>query len=135
MEKLVRSISEFNTELKLKGFKAFHIDDDSNATRIYSRKKFYKICLTTGHSKIHYSDKSFDQMGTILFFCNLHIPYFWETISTTYTGYTILFSEEFLKQSDRLESLQQSPFLKLEEHLFCIFLTSRDCFLILFFKK
>lgn len=111
--KMVRSISEFNNELKLQGFKAFQIDDDSNATRLYSRKDFFKICLTTGKSKIHYADKSFEQEGTILFFGNPHIPYSWETISTTYIGYTCLFSEHFLKQSERIESLQQSPFFKI----------------------
>ncbi|MDH6253427.1 AraC family transcriptional activator of pobA [Chryseobacterium sp. H1D6B] len=111
--KIVRSVSEFNNELKLKGFKAFQIDDDSNATRIYSRKDFFKICLTTGKSKIHYADKSFEQEDTILFFGNPHIPYSWETISTTYAGYTCLFSDDFLKQSDRLESVQQSPFFKI----------------------
>lgn len=109
-----RSISEFNTELKLKGFKAFQIEDDSNATRTYSRKEFYKICLTTGRSIIHYADRSFEQEGTILFFGNPHIPYSWETISRTYIGYTCLFSEDFLKQSDRSESLLQSPFFKID---------------------
>lgn len=43
-----RTLSELNNELKLKGFKAFQIEDDSNATRTYIRKEFYKICLTTG---------------------------------------------------------------------------------------
>lgn len=112
--KIERTISEFNNELKLKGFKAFQIEDDSNATRIYSRKDFYKICLTTGKSVIHYADKSFQQEGTILFFGNPHIPYSWETISTTYVGYTCLFSEDFLKQTDRSESLLQSPFFKID---------------------
>lgn len=109
-----RSISEFNNELKLKGFKAFQIDDDSNATRTYSRKDFYKICLTTGKSIIHYANRSFEQEGTILFFGNPHIPYSWETISRIYVGYTCLFSEDFLKQSDRSESLFQSPFFKID---------------------
>lgn len=112
--KIERTISEFNNELKLKGFKAFQIEDDSNATRIYSRKDFYKICLTTGKSVIHYADRSFQQEGTILFFGNPHIPYSWETISTTYVGYTCLFSEDFLKQTDRSESLLQSPFFKID---------------------
>lgn len=111
--KIDRSISEFNTELKLKGFNAFEIEEDSNATRVYSRKDFYKICLTTGKSNIHYLDRSFEQEGTILFFGNPHIPYSWETISTTYAGYTCLFSEEFLKLSERSESLLQSPFFKI----------------------
>ncbi len=112
-EKLIRVISEFNNELKLQGFKAFQIESDSNETRTYSRKEFYKICLTTGKSKIHYSDKTFEQEGTILFFGNPHIPYSWETISTTYVGYTILFSAEFFKNSERSESLQQSSFFKI----------------------
>lgn len=112
-EKVIRAISKFNNELKLQGFKAFQIEDDGSETRTYSRKEFYKICLTTGKSKIHYSDKTYEQEGTILFFGNPHIPYSWETISTTYIGYTILFSEEFFKKSERSESLQQSSFFKI----------------------
>jgi len=112
-EKVIRAISKFNNELKLQGFKAFQIEEDATDTRTYSRKEFYKICLTTGKSRIHYSDKTYEQEGTILFFGNPHIPYSWETISTTYVGYTILFSEEFFKNSERSESLQQSSFFKI----------------------
>jgi AraC family transcriptional activator of pobA len=108
-----RPVSDFNNELKLKGFNVFQIESDSNATRIYSRKDFYKICLTTGKSAIHYADRSFEQEGTVLFFGNPHVPYSWETISTTYVGFTILFSEDFLKLSDRSESLQHSPLFKI----------------------
>jgi AraC family transcriptional activator of pobA len=111
--KTTRSVSKFNTDLKLKGFNVFQIESDGNATRTYSRKDFYKICLTTGKSIIHYADKSFDAEGTVLFFGNPHIPYSWETISTSYVGYTCLFSEEFLK-SDRSESLQNSPLFKID---------------------
>jgi AraC family transcriptional regulator, transcriptional activator of pobA len=111
-EKL-RQVSEFNNELKLKGFNVFQIEGDGSATKTYSRKDFYKICLTTGKSKIHYADRSFEQEGTILFFGNPHIPYSWETISTTYVGYTVLFSEDFFKASDRSESLQNSPLFKI----------------------
>lgn len=109
----VRTVSEFNNELKLKGFNVFQIESDGNATRIYSRKDFYKICLTTGKSIIHYADRSFETEGTVLFFGNPHIPYSWETLSTSYVGYTCLFSEEFLKVSERSESLQQSPLFKI----------------------
>lgn len=111
--KNIRPLSAFNTELKLKGFNVFQIDSDGHATRIYSRKDFYKICLTTGKSRIHYADRTFDTEGTVLFFGNPHIPYSWETLSTTYVGYTVLFSEDFIKLSERSESLQQSPFFKL----------------------
>ena len=110
--KVTRSVSEFNTDLKLKGFNVFQIESDGSATRAYSRKDFYKICLTTGKSIIHYADKSFEVEGTVLFFGNPHIPYSWETISTSYIGYTCLFSEKFLK-SDRSESLQHSPLFKI----------------------
>ena len=108
-----RQFSDFNTELKLKGFNVFQIESDGAATRIYSRKDFYKICLTTGKSIIHYADRSFEEDGTVLFFGNPHIPYSWETLSSTYVGYTVLFSEEFFKASDRSESLQNSPLFKI----------------------
>lgn len=107
--KTERSVSPFNQELKLKGFNVFKIEEDSSATKIYSRKDFYKICLTTGKSIINYSDRSFEQEGTILFFGNPHIPYSWETISTSYVGYTCLFSEEFLNMSERSDSILKSP--------------------------
>src|SRR3954447_20011683 len=112
-DKNVRSDSAFNSELKLKGFNVFEIESDTNATRIYSRKDFYKICLTTGKSVIHYADRSFEEDGTVLFFGNPRIPYSWETLSTTYVGYTVLFSEAFFKASDRSESLQHSPLFKI----------------------
>src|SRR6187399_1333157 len=115
MEKKVneRSDSAFNNELKLKGFNVFQIEEDSNVVRNYSRKDFYKICLTTGESLINYADRSFLMKGTILFFANPNIPYSWETISRSYVGYTCLFSEDFYKPSDRSESLQHSPLFKI----------------------
>lgn len=108
-----RSLSIYNNELKLKGFNVFQIEDDRATTRIYSRKDFYKICLTTGKSKIHYSDRSFDADGTILFFGNPNVPYSWETLSTKYVGYTVLFSEDFLMPAKRSEKLQKSLLFKL----------------------
>lgn len=108
-----RSISAFNSELKLKGFNVFRIEEDGAATRTYSRKDFYKICLTTGKSAIHYADRSFAAEGTVLFFGNPHVPYSWDTLSTSYVGYTCLFSGEFLKVSDRDDMLHQSPFFRI----------------------
>lgn len=113
LSKTDRTLSEYNNKLKLKGFNAFQIESDGAATRIYSRKDFYKICLTTGKSIINYSDKSYHEEDTILFFGNPHIPYSWETLSTKYVGYTCLFSEEFLTQTERNESLLQSPLFKI----------------------
>jgi len=109
----LRPVSDFNSDLKLRGFNVFQIEQDGNATRVYSRKDFYKICLTTGKSKIHYADRSFETEDTVLFFGNPHIPYSWETLSTSYVGYTCLFSEDFLLSAERTESLQQSPLFKI----------------------
>lgn len=108
-----RSVSTYNSELKLKGFNVFQIEEDGNATKAYNRKDFYKICLTTGKSRIHYADRSFDAEGTILFFGNPNVPYSWETLSSQYVGYTILFSEDFLVSGKRSESLQKSPLFKM----------------------
>lgn len=113
IEKTERIVSPFNKELKLKGFNVFKIEEDSSATKIYSRKDFYKICLTTGKSIINYSDRSFNQEGTILFFGNPHVPYSWETLTTKYVGYTCLFSEEFLNMSERSDNILKSPLFRL----------------------
>jgi AraC-like DNA-binding protein len=131
----IRSLSEFNNELKLKGFKAFQIESDSSATRTYSRKDFYKICLTTGKSIIHYADKSFEADGTVLFFGNPHIPYSWETISRSYIGYTCLFSEDFLQLSERSESLQYSPLFKIGGTPILMITDSQREFLNTIFQK
>ncbi len=37
-DKVKRTVSDFNSELKLKGFRAFQIEQDTNETRTYSRK-------------------------------------------------------------------------------------------------
>jgi AraC family transcriptional activator of pobA len=131
----IRPVSAFNSELKLKGFNVFQIESDGNATRVYSRKDFYKICLTTGKSIIHYADRSFETEGTVLFFGNPHIPYSWETVSTQYVGYTCLFSEDFLKLSDRSESLQQSPLFKIGGTPILTITESQRVFLNSLFEK
>jgi AraC family transcriptional regulator, transcriptional activator of pobA len=112
IEQSISAHANFSTDLKLKGFKASEVDCRHSATRNYSRKDFYKICINNGTNVIHYADKSFEVDGSILFFGNPHIPYSWETITTTDTGYTCLFSEDFLKTADRSLSLQQSPLFK-----------------------
>ena len=61
MNSQVRSqTSAFNTELKLKGFKVYEIDNEANSGHTYSRKDFYKINLTTGKFIFHYADKSLE---------------------------------------------------------------------------
>src|SRR6187402_1056143 len=110
--KSVRQVSDFNNELKLKGFKVYEIDNEANSGHTYSRKDFYKVNLTTGKFIFHYADKSLETDETFLFFGNPNIPYSCEGVSPSFNGYTCLFTEEFLKLGDRSESFLQSPLFK-----------------------
>lgn len=106
------SSSDFNAELKLKGFKVYEVDSNASGNT-YSRKDFYKISLTSGKYIFHYADRSFETNEPILFFANPRIPYSCEVIIPTTDGYACLFTEDFLKLSDRSESLLQSPLFKI----------------------
>jgi len=106
------SVSEFNSDLKLKGFKAYEVDSKASG-HSYSRKDFYKISLTSGKYIFHYADRSFETDEPILFFANPRIPYSCEIITPTPDGYACLFTEDFLKLSDRSESLLRSPLFKI----------------------
>ena len=111
---LVSSVSGFSTnDLKLKGFKVYKIETAVSPVPKYSRKDFYKICMITGKTLIHYADKGIELDDTFVFFANPHIPYSSDVLCTQQTGYACLFTEEFLKVNDRSESLQKSPLFKL----------------------
>ena len=105
--------SDFNNEIKLKGFKAYEIDSKTGKGHGYSRKDFYKISLNTGKYIFHYAHRSFETDETILFFGNPHIPYSCEVVSPVNEGYASLFTEGFLKLSERSEGLLQSPLFKI----------------------
>ncbi|MCS3737642.1 helix-turn-helix domain-containing protein [Mucilaginibacter dorajii] len=113
MEKQVTdSGSDFNAELKLKGFKVYKTDSNS-AGHSYSRKDFYKINITFGNFVFHYAERSFETDDIFVFFGNPHIPYSCDAISEAHNGYTCLFSGDFLKPNERSESLLQSPLFKI----------------------
>ena len=106
------TLSDFSSELKLKGFKVYEVDNRA-AGHSYSRKDFYKISMTSGAYVFHYADRSFETDETVLFFGNPRIPYSCEVIKPTPDGYACLFTENFLRLSDRTESLLQSPLFKI----------------------
>jgi AraC family transcriptional activator of pobA len=70
----INKISDFNSELKLKGFNAYSFESSSYVIRNYNRKDFYKICLNRTKNIIHYADRTFKTNETVLFFGNPHIP-------------------------------------------------------------
>ncbi|HEX8546959.1 MAG TPA: helix-turn-helix transcriptional regulator, partial [Cytophagaceae bacterium] len=111
--KSISQTSSFNAELKLKGFIVYEIDSENNAGHTYSRKDFYKINLTTGKFIFHYADKSVETDDTFLLFANPHIPYSCEALSPTFSGYTCLFTEDFLKISARSDGFTKSPLFKI----------------------
>ncbi|OXA91229.1 helix-turn-helix domain-containing protein [Flavobacterium hercynium] len=101
------------SDLKLKGFKVYEINGEGSKIPTYNRRDFYKICINTSKSLVQYADRGIEIDGTVLFFGNPHIPYSWETLSKEYEGYACVFTEEFLKTSDRSESLAESPLFKI----------------------
>jgi len=100
-------------DLKLKGFKVYEVNGDVSKIPTYNRRDYYKICINTSKSLIHYADRGIEIDGTILFFGNPHIPYSWDIISPVYHGYACVFTEDFLKVNDRSESLHESPLFKI----------------------
>lgn len=105
-------VSDFNAELKLRGFKVYEVDSKAGGQN-YNRKDYYKISMTSGKYIFHYADRSFETSDTILFFGNPRIPYSCEILKPTPDGFACLFTEEFLKLSDRSESILQSPLFKI----------------------
>lgn len=108
--KNIEDLKDFN--LKLKGFKVFEIEESCKGIPDYSRKDFYKICIHKGNSTVHYADKSVSLQGYTLFFGTPHIPYSWDIESEKHLSYSCIFTEGFLNNNERLESLHNSPLFK-----------------------
>jgi len=99
-------------DLQLKGFKAYEVDTSVNPSLAYRRRDFYKVGLVTSHCTVHYADRSIELNGTCLLFANPHIPYSVELHEPWLKGYSCLFTEAYMRENDRSESLQQSPLFK-----------------------
>lgn len=79
----------------------------------YNRRDFYKISfIATGRSKLLYANRDIEVVGPALIFTNPLIPYAWEGEAAGQTGFFCAFKEEFLQESGRLESLQESTLFK-----------------------
>lgn len=68
------------------------------ATAVYSRKDFYKISLINGHASYFYRGKEyvFNKDNWALVFTNRDDPYRWEVHEGTCSGYSCMFTEDFL---------------------------------------
>lgn len=103
---------EFSADLKLKGFKAYTTCMPTIGITTFNRRNFYKIVLSKGKARINYADRIYDIDGAIIFFAMPNIPFTIESFSHERGGYSCIFTEQFIKQLDRSESLLQSPLFK-----------------------
>lgn len=132
----VKTSSDLNTsDLQLKGFKVYEIESGMNAVPSYNRRDFYKICINTGHNIVHYADRSFESTETLLFFGNPYVPYSWEMVSSIYTGYACVFTEEFFKSAERSDSLQQSNLFKIGGNPIFVITEEQKEFISALFRK
>ncbi|ULT24217.1 hypothetical protein KUH03_35165 [Sphingobacterium sp. E70] len=69
--------------------------------------------MIIGRGKLYYADKWIQIDRPAMLFANPVVPYAWEPESTAQSGWYCVFTEEFIQHSERIESLKDSPFLKL----------------------
>src|SRR5207248_1870519 len=75
-----------------------------------NRRDFYKISLILkGEGIISSADKALSIKDNTITFMNPLIPYSWEPTTKNQTGYFCLFTEDFVSQNLKSESLSQSP--------------------------
>jgi AraC-like DNA-binding protein len=75
----------------------------------YSRRDYYKIWIANGESVLHYANKTIHINQPALIFSNPLVPYSFERLGENLGGYIFIFTEEFLRENNRQESMLQSP--------------------------
>jgi AraC family transcriptional activator of pobA len=79
-----------------------------------NRRDFYKISLITkGEGVLSYADKVVEVKANAISFANPMIPYSWERISENVEGYFCIFTEDFVTNQLKTESLSDSPLFKI----------------------
>jgi hypothetical protein len=115
----VLPISHFHPYLQLKGFKAYKIERGLTTAPSYERRDFYKLCLITTKSRIYYQEEEMEVDGSVLFFASPKATYTWESTSQTQSGYSCIFTEEFLSRHPHLAIFLQSPICGLGDIALC----------------
>lgn len=69
----------------------------------FGRRNFYKICIITGHSLVHYADRTFEVKEHGILFANPQIPYNWEPLSPNQQGFSCIFNEAFFEHFGRIK--------------------------------
>lgn len=121
-------------------FAAVRLDDFSaeslKSTTIYSRKDFYKISLITGHATYHYRDREYllEAGKCALVFTNRDVPYRWEVHSGSCSGYSCMFTEDFLPMHTYLRPTDWTVFDAEAQSVFQLDPSEREKFTRLFQK-
>lgn len=95
-----------NLKKGLGHFNVFRIDDclcSKKKPIPYSRKEYFKITLLKGKYKIAYADKTFESDKHMLIFSNPMIPYTWESLEGSQTGFFCIFTEDFFSEYGNLK--------------------------------
>lgn len=101
-----------NSILKLRGFKVSRVKVPKSEPTAFGRRHYYLVILSIGESKLYYDNQTFHLDGVYLLLLNPQIPYSTEIISENQSGYSCVFTEDFIKPMVRSESLRQSPLFK-----------------------
>ena len=121
-------------------FAAVKLDDFSEkslkSTTVYSRKDFYKISLITGHATYHYRDREYfvEPNTCALIFTNRDVPYRWEVHNGSCSGYSCMFTEDFLPMHTYQRPTDWTVFDADAQSVFLLTLQEKEKFITLFQK-
>ncbi|MCF0057974.1 AraC family transcriptional regulator [Dyadobacter sp. CY356] len=97
-------------------FRVAAIGENKCKLTSYNRRDFYKITLVLkGESQLLYANRGIKINKPALVFTNPLVPYSWEVLGDEdyeEAGYFCVFSNEFLHNGGRMESLQESSLFK-----------------------
>ena len=93
-----------NLKKEVGHFNVFRLDDFLKPHRPMPHRRidFFKISLMLGTNRIGYADKSIELDKPALIFSNPLVPYKWDRLSDTLSGYFCLFTEAFFTQFGHL---------------------------------
>ena len=85
-------------------FNIFRIGDPAvqDIPNQFGRKDFFKICIISGNSLIHYADRTFEVKEHGLLFANPQIPYNWEPLSSNQQGFSCIFNAGYFDHFGRI---------------------------------
>lgn len=95
--------------LRHRGFKVGRSNVPKSPPTIFGRRHFYKIVLSIGNVTVRYGDRLTELNGIYLFIANPRVPYSVEIVSETQTGYSCLFTPDFIQPMKFADATQQAP--------------------------